>query len=185
MMKPGKCDLYHIGRLLVTVVSSSTIFERCGIEGEWGILPDALCRNNVRILSSDDYLSLLWDLGFASLRHMIMRNLSIEVGYPRRFTLILDDDFGVGLIKTFKADLSNFRDVTSGDADYSKPRFRRSCFIKLPVKQIELCLIKDEVEQLKIDGWAETIKKQKLEAAAKALAEAAAVAAKGGSGTSN
>ena len=60
--------------------------------------------------SSTHFSNLLWDLGFAAIRQQGARNLSLDVGYPRRFTLLLSPQPAIcqGLLTQFRTDVENF-----------------------------------------------------------------------------
>ena len=90
-------------------------YDDCGIEGVWGKTRISL--NSVRMGMSDDMASLQWDLCFAVVRNEQMRALPITDGWPRRFTLLLDDTWRDSIRDQFQQDAQLAKDVCGANTD--------------------------------------------------------------------
>ncbi|CAK0866508.1 unnamed protein product, partial [Prorocentrum cordatum] len=121
----------------VKVIGINTNYNDMGIESEWpptkGISVDS-----PRISQSDDFARMLWDLCFSIVGHRRARLLQLSDGYPRQFTLLLNEGSRAAVLKRFKDDFTNHLAVCKVDAAWAKGFAERSPFKSMSVIQIGL-----------------------------------------------
>ena len=69
-----------------------------------------------------------------------MRNISFLFGYPRRFTLLLDDENRPHVIDELRRDWDIFHELEALGDEWAMRLSRRSVFRKLTVLQVALAL---------------------------------------------
>jgi hypothetical protein len=66
------------------VIMHTTRYDDMGIESSWSSI-SAVALSSPRVLMSDDYSSLVWDMSFSLVVARRTRCLHLSDGYPRRF----------------------------------------------------------------------------------------------------
>ena len=134
---------YHM-RLTIFQTQATKRYPTYGIESEWSAM--RISKDHVRVGLADDAASLLWRLCFATARFEGIKWLPVSHGYPRRYTLLLDDGEREGIITQLMRDVREDEIANDIDVEALDGMKTRSLFLRRTVQQVVLCL---KIEDLK------------------------------------
>ena len=129
----------------VRSLNNTEKYPKQGVECEWSRI-DAMSASSPRVCMSDDHCELLWDLVFTLVCNREARLMPIAPGYPRQFTLLLDNDSRPGIIRQFKADYENCYLPDKLGKPWSREWTNRSLFQRLTNRQVGLCFTVEKWE---------------------------------------
>lgn len=95
-------------RLTMVQLTAVRHYEACGIEAEWQPVLGA-CLNDARVAMANDYAEILFDVCTTLVAEESNRNIGYTHGWPKRFTLLLDETTRADTIDELKGDLENTR----------------------------------------------------------------------------
>ena len=82
--------MFNHMRLSVYQLQHKEFYQSCGIETQWPALPD-MCESHPRVQLNNDYAQMYGDVVLTMIGLECGRLLPYWVGYPQRFTLLLND----------------------------------------------------------------------------------------------
>jgi len=123
-------------------VTATKYYEQMGIDNAWGEMD--ICLDDARVAMADSFSQTAWNLAFTCARMRRQRTLAITDGYPRTFTLLLDEASRPAKIEQFKQDYELFLEFKGQEHKWADLIVKRSLFQRVRMMQMVRCF---EVEK--------------------------------------